>query len=173
MRRSELGLLGTQCARQALNTFHNTSGRSVAQPRIFDREYLPQHCVLFAQGYLTPRIGQSGVQWHLGSLYNDSELFGGISSSPVTHGFDDFNSTLMVAPTATTNCKCNPDWYSTCLFGHYADGRNKAEDSKVKTSMCWHGKNGSGQALDPGCSRPPSGCCYNYWWRNDSNAHGT
>ena len=46
-----------------------------------------------------------GVQWHLGSLYNDSEKFGGISSSPVTHGFDDFNSTLMVAPTATTNCK--------------------------------------------------------------------
>lgn len=112
------------------------------------------------------------AQWHLGSLYNDSERYGGISSSPVTHGFDDFNSTLMVAPTATTNCKCNPEWFSSCLFGHYADGPNKAADGKVQSSMCWNGKNGTGEDVDPGCSRPPSGCCYNYWWRNDSSAHG-
>ena len=54
----------------------------------------------------------------MGSLYNDSEKFGGISSSPVTHGFDDFNSTLMVAPTATTNCKVPPasDSFEPFLF---------------------------------------------------------
>lgn len=32
-------------------------------------------------------------KWHLGSFYNDSEKLGGITSSPVTHGFDYFNAT--------------------------------------------------------------------------------
>eukprot|EP01045_Picozoa_sp_COSAG04_P030466 COSAG04_NODE_5302_length_1666_cov_3.414167_2_plen_152_part_00 len=105
------------------------------------------------------------VKWHLGSLYNDSEKFGGISSSPVTHGFDDFNSTLMVAPTATTNCKCNPEWYDQCLFGHY--------NPKASEANCWEGKNGTDPETglpvppNPGCSRSPNSCCYNYWWRDD------
>lgn len=46
-----------------------------------------------------------GGKWHLGSLFNDSESLGGITSSPRTHGFDRFNATVEVAPTATTNCE--------------------------------------------------------------------
>merc|ERR1719181_762820 len=38
-------------------------------------------------------------KWHLGSFYNDSELYGGITSSPITHGFDRMNATVEVAPT--------------------------------------------------------------------------
>ena len=49
-------------------------------------------------------------KWHLGSLYNDSEAFGGISHPPTEHGFDHFNATVEVAPTATTNCQCRTDW---------------------------------------------------------------
>ena len=49
-------------------------------------------------------------KWHLGSFYEDSEKFGGLTSSPITHGFDHFNSTIEVAPTRTTNCNCNKEW---------------------------------------------------------------
>ena len=54
---------------------------------------------------------------HLGSFYNDSEALGGLTSSPVTHGFDHFNATVEVAPTATTNCNCRKDWSADCLYG--------------------------------------------------------
>ena len=46
-------------------------------------------------------------QWHLGSFYDDSEKYGGITSSPITHGFDHFNMTVEVAPTLSTNNQCN------------------------------------------------------------------
>jgi arylsulfatase A-like enzyme len=117
--------------------------------------------------YLSMHFGK----WHLGSLYNDSELYGGVSSSPVTHGFDDFNSTLMVAPTATTNCKCNPAWAPSCLFGHYHQGGPGQPLSN--SSTCWHkGRGKPPTPPAPGCSRSASDCCYNYWWRNDSAQHG-
>lgn len=82
-------------------------------------------------------------KWHLGSFYNDSEKFGGFTSSPVTHGFDHFNATVEVAPTATTNCLCRKDWAETCDFGH-----NK------KATHC------------------QGGCCFNYWWEDPDKPHG-
>ena len=86
---------------------------------------------------------------HLGSFYNDSEALGGITSSPITHGFDYFNATVEVAPTATTNCECNKDWWHLCDFGH--DGG---------PTHCGGKGNPSGG---------PAGCCFNYWW-NDKDA---
>mmetsp|Transcript_8228 Transcript_8228/g.24390 ORF Transcript_8228/g.24390 Transcript_8228/m.24390 type:complete len:636 (-) Transcript_8228:938-2845(-) len=93
-------------------------------------------------------------KWHLGSFYNDSTELGGFTSSPVTHGFDDFNSTVEVAPTATTNCQCRQDWDKECLLGHYG-----------KPTHCTGKGNPGGPSL-------PHGCCFNYWWRNDSVEHG-
>lgn len=45
-------------------------------------------------------------KWHLGSFFNDSKAYGGVTSSPLTHGFTKMNATVEVAPTATTNCQC-------------------------------------------------------------------
>jgi len=84
-----------------------------------------------------------GGKWHLGSLYNDSEKYGGITSSPLTHGFDFMHTTVEVAPTATTNCHCRDDWSENCENGHY-------------------------QVL-PHCH---PGCCFNYWWQDDQSPHG-
>ena len=94
-----------------------------------------------------------GGKWHLGSLYNDSEAYGGLTSSPRTHGFDGFNCTVEVAPTATTNHQCRVEWNATVDFGHY-DAPNH----------CAGGPNPGGGGL-------PNGCCFNYWWHNDSAAH--
>lgn len=97
-------------------------------------------------------VSQHWAKWHLGSFYNDSEAYGGVTSSPITHGFDHFNSTVEVAPTGTTNCECNPNWQENCLFGHYG-----------KMTHC-----GGGPGPDPNASR---GCCFNYWWNNESAQH--
>ena len=72
-----------------------------------------------------------------------------MTSSPVTHGFDAFNATVEVAPTATVNCNCNKAWQSGCQYGH-----------DLVAEHCF-GKLG------------PAGtpCCFNYWWRNDSAPH--
>jgi len=56
---------------------------------------------------------------HLGSFYNDSELYGGITSSPITHGFDHMNATVEVAPTSTLNYQCNVEWNKNVDYGHY------------------------------------------------------
>ena len=56
-------------------------------------------------------------KWHLGSFYNDSEIFGGRLSSPLSHGFDLMNATVEVSPTATTNCECNAEWQDNCNYG--------------------------------------------------------
>ena len=79
---------------------------------------------------------------HLGSFYNDSEKFGGKTSSPISHGFDHMNATVEVAPTATTNCECNAEWQPNCNYGHYG-----------KMTHC-----GGKQGPDPD-SKP--GCCFN------------
>ena len=89
---------------------------------------------------------------HRGSFYNDSEKYGGITSSPITHGFDRFNATVEVAPTATTNCECNKDWIDSCDFGH--DG---------KPTHCNGGASPGGG---------PDGCCFNYWWQDPQAEHG-
>lgn len=95
-----------------------------------------------------------GGKWHLGSFYNDSESYGGVTSSPLTHGFDSFNATVEVAPTATTNCMCQKEWSEECLFGH--------NDGPVH---CNGGPNPGGEDL-------PDGCCFNYWWENTTAEHG-
>eukprot|EP00049_Salpingoeca_infusionum_P017279 m.352374 g.352374 ORF g.352374 m.352374 type:complete len:540 (-) comp16501_c0_seq1:365-1984(-) len=89
-------------------------------------------------------------KWHLGSFYNDSEHYGGITSSPITHGFDEFNATVEVAPTATANCNCNPKWEGQCEYGHY--------------NMSTHCAGSTG----PGGNN----CCFNYWWQDDTKPHG-
>eukprot|EP00729_Bicosta_minor_P010591 gene10591-22055_t len=94
-----------------------------------------------------------GGKWHLGSFYNDSEKYGGITSSPISHGFDLMNATVEVAPTATTNCECNAEWQKDCDYGHYG-----------KMTHC-----GGQQGPDPN-SKP--GCCFNYWWNDDDADHG-
>lgn len=122
-------------------------------------------------------------QWHLGSFYNDSQKTGGVFSSPVFHGFDDFNSTVGVAPTATTNCGCRPEWEQLCIPGHYV----------TLHGLCHGGTNpGPGIPVNPHPAGTP-GCCYNCalqhvvaryvcsrhprptccadWWRNDSASH--
>lgn len=88
-------------------------------------------------------------KWHLGSLYNDSEKYGGVTSSPVTHGFGDFNATVEVAPTATTNCNCNKDWESQCMYGH------------DKQATHCNGVTGPGG----------NNCCFNYWWPDNDAPH--
>lgn len=82
---------------------------------------------------------------HLGSFYNDSEAYGGITSSPMTHGFDFFNATVGVAPTTTTNCECSEEWYKHCDFGQYG----------VATHCEGKGNPGGGPPLS-------AGCCFNY-----------
>jgi hypothetical protein len=94
-------------------------------------------------------------RWHLGSFYNDSAALGGRLSSPLSHGFDYMNATVEVAPTATTNCECKEEWYEQCDFGH--DGG--------PTHCGGKGNPGGGPPLKPGC-------CFNYWWGDDTAAHG-
>ena len=90
---------------------------------------------------------------HHGALYHDSEAFGGITSSPLTHGFDLFNATVEVAPTATTNCQCDAAWQASCDFGH-----------NEPTNHC----TGS-QGPDPNAA---PGCCFNYWHGDAAAPHG-
>lgn len=87
-------------------------------------------------------------KWHLGSLYNDSSY----PSSPVTHGFDYFNATVEVAPTADANCQCSAEWVGSCDFGHYGQSNHCA---------------GTGNPCGSACGE---GCCFNYWW-NDASKH--
>ena len=65
----------------------------------------------------------------------------------MTHGFDHFNATIEVAPTATTNCNCHGgDWnHSVCDYGHY---------------------------FAPNHCVPAGKCCFNYWWEDNTAPHG-
>ena len=83
-------------------------------------------------------------KWHLGSFYNDSEAYGGRTSSPITHGFNKFNATVECAPTATLNCMCQAEWKKDCDFGHY----------------------------DKPLCRGFKDCCFNYWWDDPLAPHG-
>eukprot|EP00052_Salpingoeca_macrocollata_P018935 m.156168 g.156168 ORF g.156168 m.156168 type:complete len:516 (+) comp20824_c0_seq6:29-1576(+) len=78
-------------------------------------------------------------KWHLGSFYKNSKYW----SSPIKHGFTFMNSTLEVAPTATTNCNCKEEWKSSCIYGH-----------------------------DKGPTHCNPGCCFNYWWKDNEAEHG-
>jgi arylsulfatase A-like enzyme len=85
-------------------------------------------------------------KWHLGSFFNDSEAYGGKTSSPITHGFHHYNATVEVAPTATVNCQCKEEWRKDCNFGHYNTSNH-----------CWP---------------DPKDCCFNYWWDDPLSPHG-
>ena len=91
-------------------------------------------------------------KWHLGSFYNNSEKLGGKTSSPITHGFDHFNSTLISAASRTTNCNCNKKWMDEdlCEYGHYG-----------KVTHC---KGGVGPA--------GNNCCTNYWTEDSNSENG-
>jgi arylsulfatase A-like enzyme len=84
-------------------------------------------------------------KWHLGSFFNDSEAYGGTTSSPLTHGFNKMNATVEVAPTATLNCQCKSKWKEQCDFGHYHE---------------------------PNHCFPEGKCCFNYWWDDPFAPHG-
>jgi arylsulfatase A-like enzyme len=84
-------------------------------------------------------------KWHLGSFYNDSEKYGGITSSPLNHGFNKMNATISNTPTATVNCQCKAEWKKDCEFGHY-----------LKPTNC----------------QPKGKCCFNYWWDDPFAPHG-
>jgi arylsulfatase A-like enzyme len=84
-------------------------------------------------------------KWHLGSFFNDSEAYGGTTSSPLTHGFNKMNATVEVAPTATLNCQCKSEWKEQCDFGHYHE---------------------------PNHCFPEGKCCFNYWWDDPFAPHG-
>ena len=86
------------------------------------------------------------IQWHLGSFYNDSEAYGGKTSSPITHGFHHMNATVEVSQTATANCQCKPEWEKFCNFGH--------------NQHMTH------------CQPESPKCCMNYWWDDASAPHG-
>jgi arylsulfatase A-like enzyme len=96
-------------------------------------------------------------KWHLGSFFNDTEDIEGlkgVTSSPQTHGFTHFNATMEVAPTATTNSQCRQEWNDTVNYGHYG-----------KPNHCAGGPNPGGGDLQ-------DGCCFNFWWDNDTAANG-
>ena len=96
-----------------------------------------------------------GGKWHLGSFYNDSEAYGGVTSSPLFHGFERMNATVEVAPTATANWQCDAAWNASGVeFGHYG-----------APNHCDGGPNPGGAAL-------PDGCCFNYWTEDAGAPHG-
>ena len=146
-------LTGRNHFRDCVNYVFDCSDMTECVP---DFEFAPQRTFTVADAVRAANKGyvsHFGGKWHLGSLYNDSEALGGITSSPLTHGFDFFNATVEVAPTATTNCQCSPDGSWPCDFGH-----------NEPTNHCT-----GGPGPDPNAA---PGCCFNYWHGNASAQHG-
>jgi arylsulfatase A-like enzyme len=146
-------LTGRNHFRDCVNYVYGCSDMTECVP---DFEFAPQNTFTIGDAARASNKGYTsffGGKYHLGSFYNDSESLGGITSSPLTHGFDFFNATVEVAPTATLNCQCNSDWDKNCDFGH--------------NGVMGHCTGGQGP--DPNAL---PGCCFNYWWGNSSSAHG-
>jgi arylsulfatase A-like enzyme len=146
-------LTGRTPLRDCINGVYGCSDMTECVPHF---EFAPQRTFTIgdaARAASPEYVSQHWAKWHLGSLYNDSEAYGGLTSSPITHGFDHFNSTVEVAPTGTTNCQCNEKWADQCLFGH-----------NTALTHC-----GGGPGPDPEAGK---GCCFNYWWDNASSPHG-
>ena len=121
-----------------------------------DFEFAPQRTFTIGDAVRAAKRNYTswfGGKWHLGSFYNDSERFHGLTSSPITHGFDHMNATVEVAPTATLNCECREEWMGQCDYGHYH-----------KMTHC-----GGGPGPNP---KAKNGCCFNYWWDDAEGAHG-
>jgi hypothetical protein len=138
-------------------------------------------------------VSHFGGKWHLGSFYNDSARLGGVFSSPAVHGFDLFNATVEVSPTATTNCQCDKAWASTCDFGHNpptehcAGTPNGAAVRFAGARLLALRPPRSTQSRTPAHLSPPppfprapppsppkqvGNCCFNYWHGNASAPHG-
>jgi arylsulfatase A-like enzyme len=117
-------LTGRNHFRDCVNYVFDCSDMTECVP---DFEFAPQRTFTVADAVRVAGKGYTshfGGKWHLGALYNDSEVYGGITSSPLTHGFDFMNATVEVAPTATTNCQCSPDGSWPCDFGHNDPGNH-------------------------------------------------
>ena len=137
-------LTGRNHFRDCVNYVYGCSDMTECTP---DFEFAPRRTFTIGDAVRAANKGYRshfGGKWHLGSFYNDSEALGGITSSPVTHGFDDYNATVEVAPTATVNCQCNASWAESCDFGH-----------NEQMGHCAGSK-----GPDPNAS---AGCCFNYW----------
>ena len=146
-------LTGRNHFRDCVNYVYDCSDMTECVP---DFEFAPKRTFTIGDAVRAANKGYTshfGGKWHLGSFYNDSEALGGITSSPVTHGFDLFNATVEVSPTATTNCECDAAWQAGCDYGHYG-----------KMTHC-----GGGQGPDANAS---AGCCFNYWSNDATAAHG-
>ena len=146
-------LTGRNHFRDCVNYVYDCSDMTECVP---DMDFAPQRTFTIADAVRAADKGYTSMffsKWHLGSFYNDSEKLGGVTSSPITHGFDHFHATVEVAPTATTNCQCNASWQAGCDFGH-----------NDPTNHC----TGS-QGPDPNAA---PGCCFNYWSNDPSAAHG-
>ena len=145
-------LTGRNHFRDCVNYVYGCSDMTECVP---DFEFAPKRTFTIGDAVRAANKGYTshfGGKWHLGSFFNDSESFAGLTSSPVTHGFDHFNATVEVAPTATLNCECNAAWQSGCDYGHYGEMTHCA----------------GSQGPDPNASK---GCCFNYWWDDASAAH--
>ena len=134
-------LTGRTPLRDCVNGVYGCSDMTECTPHF---EFAPQHTFTIgdAARKASPEyVSHHWAKWHLGSFANDSEASGGLTSSPVTHGFDRFNSTVEVAPTGYTNCQCNAAWAKNCYFGHNNAGT--------------HCQGGAGPDPDAG-----NGCCF-------------
>jgi arylsulfatase A-like enzyme len=137
-------LTGRTPLRDCVNGVYGCSDMTECVP---DFEFAPKRTFTIgdaARAASPEYVSHHWAKWHLGSFFNDSEASGGLTSSPVTHGFDHFNSTVEVAPTGYTNCQCKQEWADTCYFGHNHAGT--------------HCQGGPGPDPDAG-----KGCCFNYW----------
>ena len=149
-------LTGRNHFRDCVNYVYDCSDMTECVP---DFEFAPQRTFTIADAARAASTkGASyrshfGGKWHLGSLFNNSESLGGITSSPQTHGFDEFNCTVEVAPTSTTNCQCSPDGSWPCDFGHNEPGNHCT----------------GGPGPDPHAA---PGCCFNYWQQDASSPNG-
>ena len=146
-------LTGRQHMRDCVDYVYDCSDMTECVP---DMDFAPNHTFTIAQAARAANSNIStwfGGKWHLGSFYNDSEALGGVTSSPLSHGFQHMYATVEVAPTATLNCQCNSSWQANCNYGHYG-----------KMTHC----TGS-QGPDP-LAAP--GCCFNYWSESASSSHG-
>ena len=146
-------LTGRTPLRDCINGVYGCSDMTECVPNF---EFAPQRTFTIGDAARAANKGyvsQHWAKWHLGSFFNDSEKYGGLTSSPITHGFDHFNSTVEVAPTGTTNCQCKEEWAKNCIFGH----------NTAKTHC------GGGPGPDPDAG---NGCCFNYWWNDPTAEHG-
>ena len=146
-------LTGRNHFRDCVDYVYGCSDMTECVPKF---EFAPQNTFTIGDAARAANKGYEswfGGKWHLGSFYNDSEKYGGLTSSPLSHGFDYMNATVEVSPTATTNCECNAEWSKDCDYGHLK-----------KMTHC------SGtQGPDPN-AKP--GCCFNYWWGDEEKEHG-